>query len=360
MADQPEAPLVPPEVDLRGHDWMPLYGERLFSSTTWIESSNEGRVAALRLWWHSFAKEKPAASLPDNDRLLAVYAGYGEVVRAWKKIKAEVLRGWVLCSDGRWYHRVVAEIAMESWQRQQDHQESNAAKTERQRRWRERLKALTSALRAAGKTPPKGASLETLEKMARDAGVDVYEASGEIGNTGQDRTGQEKKEQILDAAASSVAAGDPAPETAPPVDRPQAAMVTRADVDAAYALFVPVAYDLRIPDPGFLNTDRRSILAARLAECGGVDGWKLALENLRAAEFLRDEADPSKPKHWVNLANLLKPENFTGLMEGRYAKRHADSRSTDLERARAGIDQATAGGSVPDGGGTDAYLDRTN
>lgn len=200
-ADNLPAPLVPAEVDLRGHDWMPLYGERLFGSETWIESSNEARVAALRLWWQAFAKEKPAASLPDSDRLLAVYAGYGEVVKAWKKVKAEAMRGFVLCSDGRWYHKVVAEVAMESWQRQQDHQETNSAKTERQKRWRERLKALASALRAAGQTPPRGASLETLEKMARDAGVDVPTASAEIGNTGQDKTENDKTGKVEGAGA---------------------------------------------------------------------------------------------------------------------------------------------------------------
>ena len=232
MADQLPPPPVPADVDLRGHDWMPLYGERLFGSATWIESSDAARIAALRLWWHSFAKEKPAASLPDNDRLLAVYAGYGEVVRAWKKIKAEAMRGWVLCSDGRWYHLVVAEIAMESWQRQQDHQESNAAKTERQRRWRERLKALTAALRAAGKTPPKGASLETLEKMARDAGVDVYEASSEIGNTGQDKTEHNKDKNEREQERAPWAR--PIPRDWQPSDDDIAwAQKSRADIQAA-------------------------------------------------------------------------------------------------------------------------------
>lgn len=118
-------------------------------------------------------------------------------------------------------------------------------------------------------------------------------------------------------AASAAADDDPGPIP----EFLRSASASRAETDQAYALWAPVAYDLRIPDPGFLNTDRRSILAVRLAECGGIEGWKLALENLRAAEFLRDEDDPSRPKHWVNLASLLKPENFTGLMEGRYAER---------------------------------------
>lgn len=368
MADQLPTPPVPADADLRGMDFMPLKGDRLFNSETWIEASNEGRVAALRQWWHAFSKEVPAGSLPDNDRLLAVYAGYGETaIKAWRKIKAEAMKGWFKCSDGRLYHKFLAELVCEAWDKRLDYRGEQDAKAERQRRWRERLKKLSGLLRAKGIAVPRGAKMETLEKMCRDAGVDVSETEGdavvdvsrdggEIGKTGTgNRQGQGQGKVVKDEAEASSGAAAASPRR----DGPQAAMVSRAEVDQAYALWTPVAYELRIPDPGFLNPDRRSILTARLAECGGIEGWKLALENLRAATFLRDQADPSKPKHWVNLASLLKPENFTGLMEGRYAERH-DSRSTDLERARAGIDQATAGGSVPDGGGADAYLDRAD
>lgn len=108
-------PLVPPEVDLRGYEFMPLFGDRLFGSTTYIEASIEGKVAMPRIWWRAYAKEVPAASLPDNDQLLADYAGYGVSLKGWKKIRAQVMRGFVLCSDGRWYHPFVAELALKAW-----------------------------------------------------------------------------------------------------------------------------------------------------------------------------------------------------------------------------------------------------
>lgn len=148
MTEQLPAPPVPVDADLRGMDFMPLKGERLFNSVTWLEANHEGRCAALRTWWHAFSKEVPAGSLPDNDRLLASYAGYGESVKAWARIKPQAMRGWYKCSDGRLYHKVVAEIVVEAWDKRLDYRGEQEARAERQRRWRERLKKLSAALRA--------------------------------------------------------------------------------------------------------------------------------------------------------------------------------------------------------------------
>lgn len=110
-------PLVPADVDLRGMEYMPFYGDRAFASPTWVGASAEGKVAALRLWWHAFAKEVPAASLPDDNRLLADYAGYGVAVKSWLRVRTEALNGWIQCSDGRLYHTKLALWAIEAWQR---------------------------------------------------------------------------------------------------------------------------------------------------------------------------------------------------------------------------------------------------
>ena len=69
------APPVPADVDLRGMPYMQLFGDRLFKSTTWIEARPEARCATLQLYWHAFAHEVPAASLPDHERVLADHAG---------------------------------------------------------------------------------------------------------------------------------------------------------------------------------------------------------------------------------------------------------------------------------------------
>jgi len=93
---------------------MPLDVVRLRDSDiSAITTGDEFRCAVL-IWcasWH----QVPAASIPDDDIVLAQLAGFGRVVKEWKKVRDGALRGWIKCSDGRLYHPVVAEKANEAW-----------------------------------------------------------------------------------------------------------------------------------------------------------------------------------------------------------------------------------------------------
>jgi hypothetical protein len=77
------------------------------------------------------------------------------------------MRGWVKCSDGRLYHPVVAQNALQAWEGREDHREVNENKKSRQQRWRERVKELSAELRDVGVTPPMNASLSDLERLKR-------------------------------------------------------------------------------------------------------------------------------------------------------------------------------------------------
>ncbi len=108
-------PLTPKDCDLRDFAFMPLDVVRLRDSDMAATESPEACWAAVLLWaasWH----QVPAASLPDDDRVLSNLAGYGRVVREWLKVKSGAMRGWIKCDDGRLYHPVVAEKANESWE----------------------------------------------------------------------------------------------------------------------------------------------------------------------------------------------------------------------------------------------------
>jgi O-methyltransferase involved in polyketide biosynthesis len=157
-------PLVPADVDLRDFAFMPLDVVRLRDSSLSIEASGDEFRAAVLLWcvaWH----QVPAASLPDDDRALAMYTGFGRDVKGWKRIRAGAIRGFVQCSDGRLYHPILAEKAMEAAGRK----ESGSNRNARQQRWRERMREIAEELREHGVTPQAGASIKDLEALLVDA-----------------------------------------------------------------------------------------------------------------------------------------------------------------------------------------------
>jgi hypothetical protein len=113
VSDLP-APLVPAEVDLRGYEYMPYYGDRLRGSGLNTRATDAEFRAAHNLWWSAW-KEVPAASLPNDDIDLCKAADLGRDQQAWKIVKAVAMRGFVLCSDGRWYHKVLGAFAIDAW-----------------------------------------------------------------------------------------------------------------------------------------------------------------------------------------------------------------------------------------------------
>src|SRR3712207_915118 len=90
--DRLPAPLTPRDCDLRSSPYMPFYGDRLLDSQVMSNASATEFRAALRLWWAAW-KSFPAASLPDDDKVLADRAGLSRDMRAWRKVKAVALHG---------------------------------------------------------------------------------------------------------------------------------------------------------------------------------------------------------------------------------------------------------------------------
>jgi hypothetical protein len=123
MREQLRDPLVPPECDLRDFAFLPLEGRRLLTSETWILGTPEERCAALCLWIEAWY-QVPAASLPDSDRILSHLSQAGA---RWSKVKEHALRGWVKATDGRLYHAILAEKAVDAWARKQAQRERTAA-----------------------------------------------------------------------------------------------------------------------------------------------------------------------------------------------------------------------------------------
>lgn len=164
MTDHLPPPLVPAEVDLNGYGFMPMLHHRVLQSTLFVKSNGDEFKAAFALWCASWS-EVPAGSLPNDEEMLEHLSRS----KTWKKVRARAMHGWVLCSDDRFYHPTLAPLAIDAWSRREEFREVLENKETRQDRWRKRCKELSDQLRALGITPPKGAGLEKLETLLRDA-----------------------------------------------------------------------------------------------------------------------------------------------------------------------------------------------
>jgi uncharacterized protein YdaU (DUF1376 family) len=105
-------PPVPPECDCRGLPFMPLDVVRLRDSDLAALATGDEFKAAVLLWCAAWG-QLPAGSLPDDERILARLAGVS--LAEWRGLSDMAMRGWELCSDGRFYHPVIAEKAAEAW-----------------------------------------------------------------------------------------------------------------------------------------------------------------------------------------------------------------------------------------------------
>jgi hypothetical protein len=113
LTDLP-APPIGREVDLRDFAFMPLDVARLRRSRAWLICKRRPELAfyMINLWtaaWH----DTPSGSLEDDDDVLADLAMCDP--KSWPKLRADVLRGWIACNDGRLYHPIVVEKAKEGW-----------------------------------------------------------------------------------------------------------------------------------------------------------------------------------------------------------------------------------------------------
>ena len=119
MTTQTPDPLVNSDVDLSGFGGFFLNVEKLLSSELVALGTPEECWYAVKLWCRAW-QQKPPASLPNDDRILASFSGAGS---RWKKVRDVALRGFVLCSDGRLYNKTLAEEANAAWERRKKYRE---------------------------------------------------------------------------------------------------------------------------------------------------------------------------------------------------------------------------------------------
>lgn len=126
-------PFVPPGTDLTSFSGFVLNIDHLLASELVAIGTAEECWAALLLWCRAW-KQTPAGSLPNDERVLASFSGAG---RRWPKVREMALHGFVLCSDGRLYHRFLCAEVMRTRTKQTAYQ----AERERVAEWRAKRRA---------------------------------------------------------------------------------------------------------------------------------------------------------------------------------------------------------------------------
>lgn len=172
MDDLPE-PLVSAEIDLRGMPRFMLDVDRLLASELVALGSPSECWAALMLWCRAW-KQTPPASLPNDERVLKAFSGAGD---EWPNVREIALRGFILCSDGRLYHRVLADEAIRAWGKRVNYQ----ADQQRLKDWRARKRdeeankikgnGDETRFKTGFETPPE-TPLKPVEKTGRRQGED--------------------------------------------------------------------------------------------------------------------------------------------------------------------------------------------
>lgn len=292
------APLTPPDCDLQDFPFMPLHVARLRDSDLAAESHPEACWYAVMLWsasWHQI----PAGSLPDNETILARLCGLGRDLKTFRKHRADAMRGFVLCDDGRLYHPVVAEQAIAAWD------------SKRQQRWRSECARIKKTNQRNGTDIPAPTYEQFLEGTSPgqpQPGPENVPEDNAVCPEGQPLqetgtgtgTGRLKK----DADASSVAGDDPR---------------------QAFYEWNSLAVRIGLPVAKDLTDQRRKALKARLS-AGGMAAWREALAALEASPMCRGEND----RNWrADLDFVCQPKSFQRLREGFYGNAPADGSSAE-------------------------------
>jgi uncharacterized protein YdaU (DUF1376 family) len=331
------APLTPPDCDLRGLPFMPLDVVRLCDSDLAALATGDEFKAAVLLWAKSWV-QIPAASLPEDPRILAHLSGAGS---RWARVKGMALKGWVKCQDGRLYHPVVAEKAREAWEARTEHREMKENEAERQRRHRDERKRLFATLRERGLSPPWDTTMETLRSMVaragglspatdlsrpvtRDRSSPVTEpvtlghgtGNGPVTRTATAKTGTgtvEEESFALSSPSGDAPAPDGSGETAPP-PLPTAAAVDDP-VPLALAAWEAICVPAGLSRVAKATDPRRRAIAARLrAEFGGdLERWQAYLRRIAASSFLTGGGE----RGWkADLDWAVMPKNVVRVLEG--------------------------------------------
>lgn len=247
MTDLPD-PLVPADVDLRGFTGFMLDVERLLASELVALGTPEECWFAMMLWCRAW-QQHPPASLPNDERVLAAFSRAGG---KWKKVREIALRGFVLCSDGRLYHKVLSEEAKTAWEKRKKYLERSAKANEK--RWPKDSKK-------DEKVSPTRILEGVLQGEQKDSLGSPVEVEVEVEVTGKP---------------------NPVPNGTDAIASPEGISAK----DAIFQIAVPWLVERGVPD-----RSARSLMGGADKQLGADGAWDLA------QQFMREK--PMEPAAWI-------------------------------------------------------------
>lgn len=197
-------PLTPANCDLRDFPHTPIFRSRLFGSSFHARATDSEWRAGFTLWLKSW-DQVPAGSLPDDDIELCRLAELARDVKLWKKLKAGALRGWILCTDGRLYHPVVAEGINNAI----EHKTKQRLKTAKAR-----ITALEKHLKEATTDADRARITEEIRKIQQSVSQSLSQTLSQAPREGEERGKLKGEGEGLDYSAP-IGAGGPPPSDPP-------------------------------------------------------------------------------------------------------------------------------------------------
>jgi uncharacterized protein YdaU (DUF1376 family) len=261
---------------------LPLWTDAYLGDTAHL--TNEEHGVYLRLLM--FAWRSPSCSLPDDDRRLAIMTGLSD--KKWQSIKPTIKAFWDI-ENGVWTQKRLTKE-------------------------REFVRGKSAKSRDAALTRWSDNPLKNKETHNANA---IPEHMPE-------------------------ACQDDAPTPIPTPIKKETGKPVSCDPDflaMAFDEYNATASRVGWPSVQARTPARRAALKARLAEAGGIDGWRAALVKARASPHLCGQND----RGWTASFDFLTSQaSFAKLMEGNYDPKPNDTNGQDRRRPRRPHDSMVA------------------
>lgn len=306
--------------------WMPLYVRDYLVDTATLSLEEHGAYVLLLMYqWHT-------GPLVDDEKSMAKLLRI--TPRRWREIRPK-LADFFEISDGKW-----AQKRLENEREKALDISSKRASSGREGGKAKSLKSQDTSLANATNLPadcqevattngeanpscaharsqPQPQSQDSRSSLRSDSSpAGSADAGPTVEPTGDPTamviTGAEPIGGLFGGEPPDLSDGKPIDTLSPPAAR-------RADeVDEAFRAYNAVAERVGLPVAQKLTEPRERALRARLKDCGGLAGWRVAMEKLEASPFCTGQ----NAQGWrADLDFVLQAKSFTRLMEGAYDAR---------------------------------------